>query len=763
MQAYHIHIQGMVQGVGFRPFVYKRAVARGLKGWVNNTTDGVHIEINATEEEARAFLQELLEHLPPLAVVTQTRLYPVAGKPYQSFEIIRSVDTAPPRLLLTPDTAMCADCRRELHDPANRRYGYPFITCTNCGPRYSIITALPYDRPHTTMASFDMCPACRAEYTNPLDRRYYSQTNSCPDCAIEMQWYEKGRLTPAFTDMDYVVSQWEQGHIIAIKGIGGYLLTCDATNHQAVETLRRRKHRPAKPFALMYPSLETLSRDARLSEAERKALTGPDAPIVLLRLTDEARQRLPVEAIHPGLGRTGVMLPYTPLMDLLLTRFGKPVVATSGNLSGSPIIYDDDEALRHLTSIADALLMNNRAIVVPQDDGVMQFTPRHHQKIVLRRSRGRAPVYLNPPLRAPRHSVLATGSMLKSVFGFSQHDYIYLSQYLGNTETYEAQAAYEHTLAHLQSILRPHFDAVVTDKHPGYFATQLGERIARAQNIPLYRLQHHRAHFYSVLAENHLLTPAQPVMGVVWDGTGLGDDGHIWGGEFFGYDGRHMPRLAHIGRFDFILADKMVREPRISLLAIARNIPGAESLLRPKFTETEWQVYRRLLQKPPLQSTSMGRLFDAVASLLTGIDRHTYDAEASIKLEWMATGYLEKHPQTEAFPMNEVPSHFVRYIMQHVVDERRQNADPARTAARFHLTLVQYIRLMARLHGYRQLAFSGGVFQNALLVDLIRDRLQDEFRLYFHRQLAPNDEGIALGQMVWGWQQLAKNSPKNHP
>ncbi len=750
METYHIHIKGIVQGVGFRPFVYQMAMQKHLKGWVNNTTDGVHIQINADEREANLFLKKILDNLPPLAVITDYSIKKVDNQYFKSFKIIKSESNATTNVLVTPDVAMCPDCRRELYNPEDRRYQYPFITCTNCGPRYSIITALPYDRPFTTMHKFEMCPVCQAEYNNPLERRHFSQTNSCPECPVEMQWYENGKLTEHFTDLEKVIQYWNDGKIIAIKGIGGYLLTCDATNIDAVNTLRKRKQRPAKPFALMYPDIPSIEKDTFINSDEKNELKSISAPIVLLQLKKQPASKIAIDKIIKDLGRIGVMLPYTPLYDLLLAKFGKPIIATSGNITGSTIIYDDQTAIDYLTHIADVLLMNNRNIVIPQDDGLVQFSTKYRQKIVLRRSRGKAPIYINPKLNFHKKSILATGSMLKSVFAFTHQNNIFISQYLGNTESYEAQNNYEKTFKHLTNILKPDIETVVTDKHSAYFATEFGKKYAQKNKIKHVEIQHHKAHLLSVLAENNLLDSQDKILGIVWDGTGLGDDGNIWGGEFFHYQKYKIERLHHIGEFDFILADKMVKEPRISALAIGHKFEKAQKYLQPKFNETEWKIYQKLLSNTQLKSTSMGRLFDAVASLVFNFDIHSYEAEVSMKLEWQATQFLEKN-QTDGYNLTAYAyENFSGFIFEQIIDDLNKNIDFQKIAAKFHLTLVNYIWQIADQYGYEHLAFSGGVFQNALLVDLMIEKNNNRKKLYFHKELSPNDEGIVLGQLVYG-------------
>jgi len=751
---YHIHFEGIVQGVGFRPFVYRLAKKHLLTGWVNNTNDGVHIEINSNNKQANEFYEELVNNLPPLAAITRSTIYKTKFYRYSDFTIVKSENSIKPKLLLTPDVALCDDCRDELNNPANRRYQYPFITCTNCGPRYSIITKLPYDRPNTTMAKFDMCDTCDEEYNNPMERRHFSQTNSCPDCAVAMQLYENEKLITGFTNLDYIVRQWHQEKIIAIKGIGGYLLTCDATNPKVIAKLRERKHRPSKPFALMYPDVKSIKKDVVLSKAEKEELQSIHAPIVLLTVNDNPELLNPdaVYELNHGLSRLGIMLPYTPLYNLLLTKFGKPIVATSGNITDSTIIFGDNKAMAELSKIADIILLNNRNIVIPQDDGVVQFSKKHQKKVTLRRSRGKAPTYINPKLQLPSETVLATGSMLKSVFGLINQQNIYISQYLGNTESYDAQLNYEQTFNHFEKLFSPDFDAVVVDKHPDYFSTRFGKMLAKKHRLAIHEVQHHKAHFYSVLGENNLIDSEERIMGVIWDGTGLGDDGNIWGGEFFIYHKKQMTREHLSGEFDFILADKMVREPRIALLSMAHEIKGSEKLIKPKFTETEWKVYSKLLQKPNnLKCSGMGRLFDAVASLLYDFDVHSFEAEASMQLENRAYKHYDNHPVSlvDSYLNDTIPDNLFIYLMEKIINDVDLQTDKNQIAVKFHVSLVDYIIKVANKLNIKKIAFSGGVFQNTLLLDIIKSNMGELFDLYFQKEFSPNDEGIPFGQLMY--------------
>jgi hydrogenase maturation protein HypF len=752
MKTYHIHIEGIVQGVGFRPFVYKMAKKYNLKGWVNNSNDGVHIHINGTKDEADNFLNNLIGNLPVLAVVTKYNIEETSFVEYSYFKIIKSDSSVKPKLLLTPDVAMCSDCKKELYDKKNRRFKYPFITCTNCGPRFSIIEKLPYDRPNTTMKDFKMCDACLEEYNNPMERRHFSQTNSCPDCPVEMQLFEKSNITQKFLNIDYIIKQWKAGKIIAIKGIGGFLITCDATNSKAVNTLRQRKKRPFKPFAMMYPNIESVEKDVFLNEPEKKELKTTHSPIVLLRTKPQLFHNLAIKEINDNLSRLGIMLPYTPLYELLLNKFNKPVVATSANITDSSIIFEDSKAVEQLSGIADIILMNNRDIVIPQDDGVVQFSKKHLHKIVIRRSRGKAPVYINPKITVPDKTIFSTGSMLKSTFGLTNRGYVYISQYLGNTENYDSQVNYEKTFSHFEKLLSPKIDMVVVDKHPDYFATRFGKQIAKKYNAHIKEVQHHKAHFYSVLGENNLLNSKDKILGVIWDGTGLGDDGKIWGSEFFIYDNKTITRKYHLNEFDLILADKMVKEPRISALSIAKNIDKVKILLKHKFTDTEWKIYNKLLTKHDnLKSTSMGRFFDAVASILFNLDIHHYDSQASMKLENKAADYFynNKTDLSESY-LDSIPKFITDSILENIIHDIEANVDKAKIAAKFHITLVDYILKVSKELGINKIAFSGGVFQNALLVDMIKEFMNKNYELYFHKEFSPNDEGIPFGQLVAG-------------
>ncbi len=759
IRTYHIHLQGQVQGVGFRPFVYQLALEHGLNGWVNNTLDGVHIEITAEAGAADRFFEEVQSRAPVLSRIVLARMEEKPLQDYPNFRIIHSAEAGEATLLLTPDVALCADCRRELLDPRDRRYGYPFITCTNCGPRYSIITRLPYDRPYTTMQPFPMCGPCAAEYDNPLDRRYYSQTNSCETCGIALQWYEREQGLKTGTAAALIAqtaAHLRAGKIVALKGIGGFLLCCDAANEAAIRTLRERKHRPSKPFALMYPSLAALEADAVVRAEEADELCGHVSPILLLELKDKPAHALALEAIAPGLSQVGAMLPYAPLYELLMQELNRPIVATSGNLSNAPIVFDNETAVSELAQIADAVLLHNRDIATPQDDSVVRHTPFYRQRIVLRRSRGLAPTFILPELETPRSTVLAMGAMMKSAFALAHKGNLYLSQYLGDLENYDTERSFRLSMDHLLQLFDARPEQVLVDLHPDYYSTRLGEALARQWDVPLHRYQHHEAHFAAVLAENLLLQSKEPVLGVIWDGTGLGSDGQVWGGEFFRYEAGQVQRVGHLAYFPFILGDKMPREPRISALAACHDLPEALPLLESHFSATEWGVYQTLLQKPAaLHTSSIGRLFDAAAALLGLASRSSYEGEAAMLLENAALQYFKKYGLNQLHSIWDAPEDLYQMppsrILADLVEGLKSKVAIPELAARFHALLVDWIAAVARHQGARHIAFSGGVFQNALLADLCIERLSSEFSLHFHRQLSPNDEGIAFGQTVlWG-------------
>ena len=767
MKTWHIHITGLVQGVGFRPFVYLLAKSFQLKGWVNNTSDGVHIEFNADHKTALAFKSAVQEEAPHLSIITSIKMQETGPQAFEQFEIVHSTALEKADLLISPDFALCDNCREEIKHHKDRRYNYAFTTCTYCGPRYSIIQYLPYDRPGTTMAPYEQCPDCKSEYDEPEDRRYYSQTNSCGSCGVMMQLHTSdGSLISAEQSeiIDLTIKAWRAGRIVAIKGIGGYLLTCDASNEKVVLELRTRKQRPSKPFALMCPDRKSLEAIVKCTDEAWEALNGVIAPIVLLPIVETGNTKLATSAIAPQLKKLGVMLPYTPLYELLLKAYGQTIIATSGNVSQSPIIYQDEHRFENLGDVTDLILSNDRAIVTPQDDTVWHFSPFYHQKIILRRSRGMAPTYLTQGLSLPKNSILAMGGMLKSTFSLLHAQRLYISQYLGNVIYYDTQIHYWQTLQHLQKVLGAKPEVVLTDLHEDYPSTEMGHRIAKESEIPLMMVQHHIAHFAAILGEHHLLDTSATILGIVWDGTGLGTDRHIWGGEFFTYKQYQFERVNHFHYFDHLLGDKMAEEPRISALSVCKEIPDGLSLLQEKFSAVEWRVYQKLLDKEQkVKSSSVGRLFDAAAAILGVCDTQTYEGEAAILLEQTALSYFKREgletPAKILIPRKWSMPYDTQNLFEQLTSAMKLKVPVDQLAAEFHLFLVETIRIAAEKLEVKHIAFSGGVFQNALLTDLVACHLGRDYQLYFHQQLSPNDENISFGQQMWYIiNQLSKNA-----
>ncbi len=746
MTTIHIHIEGIVQGVGFRPCVYTLAKELNLRGWVNNAADGVHIEIQGGPLVCEKFMQRLKANPPELSRITSWKSYEADREVYDSFSILKSDLETRNSVLLTPDYSICHTCESELFDSENRRYRYPFITCTCCGPRYSIIETLPYDRERTTMEEFPMCEKCREEYDNLFDRRYYSQTNSCTECGIRLAYHAENNKIP--DDNEAVLHQIKEdlsgGKILAVKGIGGYLLVCDATNRSTVSLLRQRKGRPSKPFAMLYPDESLLEKDVFIHNSALEAYRSVEAPIVLFERKKECTTGIAAEEIAPDLQHLGIMRPSAPLLSLIAHDFGKPLVATSGNLSGSPIIFKDDQARHALTWIADAVISHNRPILIPEDDSVVAFTPESRERIIIRRSRGMAPNFFGPT--APSGpACLSMGASLKSTFALQQENATYISQYLGDQDSFDTQQSYRSTLRHLSRILAFRPDQIIVDKHPHYASSILGRKLAEEEKIPLKEVQHHEAHFAAVLGENDLFNSASEVMGVIWDGTGYGDDDNIWGGEFFSYSNGQISRKAHFDYYNHILGDKMPREPRLSALTILHDTIE-EGRLRDYFSPEEWEYYHKILrQGSGLKTSSAGRIFDAAACLLGLGERISYEGEAAIRLESLAAEAQNKVAQALDLKLALSPAyHLLRMLLL-----RSQGYTLADVAWQFHSGMADVIGYVARKYEIRNLAFSGGVFQNGLLVDLIRDKLENDFTLYFHRELSPNDENISYGQLVY--------------
>lgn len=747
MRWVHVHITGIVQGVGFRPFVFKLANWLQLKGWVRNDVDGVHIEAGGEKEQIEIFLYLLQDDAPAQSQITSFLHQDIEPLAINDFQIRESNPLGKPDLLITPDLGLCDECRQEIHDPENRRYQYPFTTCTHCGPRYSILHSLPYDRHTTSMEKFEMCLPCAREYHDPLNRRHFSQTNSCPDCTIPIRLMSKRGKVISETwpeILSLLLDNLSAGKILAVKGIGGYLLMVDATNQDSIQRLRERKHRPTKPFAVMYPNLNTLQKDADLDARESAAFTSIQSPIVLVKPSSKPASGIRLDQIAPGLNQIGVMQPYSAIFELILKAWGKPLVATSGNVSGSPILYEDHAAFEELADIADLFLMNDRDIEIAQDDSVVRFAANH--RLVIRRSRGYAPTFFNQNIQISDECVLAMGADLKSAFAIQAHGKIYISQYLGDLESYESQQYYRRTIEHLIDLLRVKPQRILMDAHPGYYSAEFGHQLAKQWNSTVDKVYHHQAHAWSVLAENKLLQSTDPVLCVVWDGTGYGEDGQIWGGEFFVYQDSQLTRKTHVQYWPATTDDRLAREPRLSAFIACHGLPDAEVLLKSKFTDPEWNYFQKWIQsKPRLRMSSMGRLFDAVASLLGVSDYNSFEGEAAMHLEALAEGVKSNESYSVLFDKDELKTD---HLIIQILSDLKNQVSKKEIAYKFHRYLAHAIREEAVRNRINKIVLSGGVFQNRLLVNLVGESLAPA-QVYLPLELSANDEGIAFGQLMW--------------
>ena len=765
-QRQRIVVQGIVQGVGFRPFVYTQALRHGLSGFVLNDSQGVTIEIEGSLSALAHFHRALREEAPPLARIDSIVTEQVQPRHETAFLIAHSQSGNQRHALISPDTAICNNCLSELFNPTNRRYLYPFINCTNCGPRFTIVQDVPYDRAKTTMRAFPMCATCQEEYENPLNRRFHAQPNACPVCGPQVRlldWTHSELSDPIPT----AAQQLAAGTILAIKGLGGYHLACDALNAEAVQRLRQRKHREAKPFALMVPDLATARELCFVSEVEADLLLSHRRPIVLLKQRSDKDSPL-ASGVAPAYDTLGIMLPYTPLHYLLLHAFTEALpaerlvvlVMTSGNLSDEPIAYQDDDAQERLATIADGVLTANRDIHMRCDDSVMRVSAGGPQ--FLRRSRGYAPEPLPLAFDFPQ-PLLACGGHLKNTFCLGKGRQAFISHHIGDLENLETLTSYKEGIAHFQNLFDIAPTAVVYDLHPDYLATKYALDTAIAQKIGV---QHHHAHIASVLAEHHL---AGPVIGVAADGTGYGTDGTIWGGEILVADLLDFERVAHLRSIPLPGGEQAVRQPwRMAAAYLAQAYGDAFLDLDMSFVRqldrSKWhvlsQMMARKLNSPP--TSSMGRLFDAVAALLglpTGVAQGAllYEGQAAIELEVQANNAAST--PTTAYPFTiegQSPAIIdVTPLICAIVHDIQQGIAVPQIALRFHYSIAELLAVacdrLRQQTGLQIVALSGGVFQNQLLLAHLQTRLEAmAFQVYSNRRVPPNDGGLSLGQIAIG-------------
>ncbi len=747
-----IKVQGVVQGVGFRPFVYRLASEYNLKGWVRNTSGNVEIEVEGGEATLDSFLNDLETKAPPMARIerVETTFHPPKG--YTEFKIWESLSQKGRYQLVSPDIATCEECQRELFCPTDRRFRYPFTNCTNCGPRFTIIEDIPYDRPKTTMRQFEMCPECQQEYDNPLDRRFHAQPNACPKCGPSLELVDgDGNPIKANDVIKAASALLKSGRILALRGLGGFHLACDATNEAAINLLRTRKRRPSKPLAVMVATLGEIESHCSISPEERKLLQSPQCPIVLLRWKHSSSNISP--AVAPNLKYLGVMLPYTPLHHILLTETGVPLVMTSGNISEEPIAKDNDEAVTRLRGIADYFLLHNRDIYARYDDSVYMVEDMPQ---AIRRARGYAPYPIFLPFKSKQ--ILACGAELKNTFCLTKDEHAFLSQHIGDMENEETLDHFENTIELYKRLFRIEPEIVAYDMHPEYLSTKYALQVGLEQGLRLTPVQHHHAHIVSCLVENGV---QDPVIGVAFDGTGYGTDGTIWGGEFLLADWRRFQRAGRLEYVPLVGGAAAIRKPYRMALSYLHTLLGEDfaldGLAIGKLDPVELEVIRQQLKQKinsPLTS-SAGRLFDAVSALVGVRGEIDYEAQAAIELEMLAPDELGER---KSYLFSIAKDQGIRVVKLEeltsviVQDVRNQVPIPI-ISLKFHNTMAEIIARMCKLiaeeSGITQVALSGGVFQNRLLLKLATSALHKEgFTVLTHHLVSCNDGGISLGQAV---------------
>lgn len=739
MKRLSVRVTGIVQGVGFRPFVYRLAQKLGLGGWVLNDEVGVLIEVEGPGEALEEFLKCLSSEAPPSAFIEHVDVKELSPLGERTFIIRESERSKERQALISPDIATCEDCLRELFDPNDRRYRYPFINCTNCGPRFTIVRDIPYDRPNTTMASFEMCPDCLREYHNPEDRRFHAQPNACPVCGPRVSLLDReGRLLETADPIREVIRLLKEGKILAVKGLGGYHLACDPFREDVVSELRRRKYREDKPFALMCRDLGVVEELCLLPPRAKELLESKQRPIVILERRHEAKV---APSVAPGHRTLGVMLPYTPLHHLLFSDGIKCLVMTSGNISDEPIAYRDGEAFERLKGIADYFLTHNRPIHMRCDDSVLKVF--RGRPLFIRRSRGYVPM----PLRLPgaKRSVLACGAELKNTFCLTKGELAFLSHYIGDLENFETFKSFEEGIEHFKRIFKIKPQLVAHDLHPDYLST----RYALDQDLPKVALQHHYAHALSCMAEYGL---EGPVLAIVMDGTGFGADEAVWGCEFMEVTLRGYDRLGHLKYIPLPGGERAVKEPwRMAAVYLLRAFEEEDPELFDRYYPRGWETLKKALLKGLncLPCSSMGRLFDAVSSLLGVRDVVNYEGQAAIELEQLAERTDLFYPfELKDYVLNPDP------IIRGIVDDLKAGVPRPLISGKFHRTMAQAILEVAKRvrteRGLKEVVLSGGCFQNLLLLEQSVSLLEAHgFTVFINHKVPPNDGGISLGQAYY--------------
>jgi hydrogenase maturation protein HypF len=746
-----ITIRGAVQGVGFRPFIYRLATGFGLNGWVNNSPKGVFIEVEGSSEKLEKFLLHIETDKPPRSSIQSLESVYLDPVGYKRFEIKPSEKSGKKIALVLPDITTCPDCIKEIFDPLNRRYQYPFTNCTNCGPRFSIIEALPYDRANTTMKKFKMCHLCQAEYDDPLDRRFHAQPNACPVCGPHLElWNPEGKvLASRHQALLQAAEVIRKGKIVAVKGIGGFHLMVDARNDKAVVRLRKLKGREEKPLALMYPSLKLIKKNCVVTELEARLLLSPESPVVLLKhLSSDIAQ-----SIAPGNPNLGIMLPYTPLHHLLMSELGFPVVATSGNISDEPICIDESEALKRLDGIADLFLVHNRPIARHVDDSIVRVVM--NRELVMRRARGYAPLPIHLKESLPK--VLAVGAHLKNAIAIAIGNDVFVSQHIGDLDTGPAFDAFNRVIKSFEKLYEFKPEKVICDSHPDYASTRFAEKLG----LPVIHVQHHYAHALSVMAENEL---SGKVLSVSWDGTGYGLDQTIWGGEFLKINESGFELAAHLRTFRLPGGEAAIKEPRRSALGLLYEIFGDEVFkmkgLAPikEFSTHEIKIIQTMLKQKvnsPIAS-SAGRLFDAVASIIGLRQKMRFEGQAAMELEFALDSIKSDvdYPFLLSPPKEKTKGAIIidwSPMILAILKDKERKVPVGKISAKLHNSLVEIIVAVAKRIGEERVVLTGGCFQNKYLTERAIIRLRKNgFRPYWHQRVPPNDGGIALGQALAG-------------
>lgn len=756
----HITIRGAVQGVGFRPFIFRLADELHLKGWVLNSSHGVYIEVEGEQNILDNFILRIKKEKPPLSYIQSLESRYLDPIGYNTFEIRKSIKEETKSAIILPDIATCPECLKEIFDPSNRRYLYPFTNCTNCGPRYSIIESLPYDRPNTTMKSFIMCNECLQEYENPLNRRFHAQPNGCPRCGPHVYLSDENGNTLAVNHQAILqlVEAIREGKIAAVKGLGGFHLMVDARNDKAVIRLRERKHREEKPFAILFPSVKSIRQVCLVSNLEENILLSPESPIVLLqKINREKNKTLYIsDSIAPDNPYLGAMLPYTPLHHIIMRELNFPVVATSGNLSDEPICIDNDEALKKLGNIADIFLFHNRQIKRHVDDSIVRVIMG--RELILRRARGYAPLPLEfngkKNIENDHHCIIAVGAHLKNAIAVASGKDVFLSQHIGDLDTRESFLAFENAIKSLSDLYNLKPSIIVSDMHPDYISTTY----AVNRKEPKYQVQHHYAHVRSCMLENHL---DGDVLGIAWDGTGFGTNATIWGGEFLKVDERSFERVATFKQFRLPGGDKAIKEPRRTAIGVLYEIFKDDILkqsdLPPfsSFSKSELKILISMIKKginSPLTS-SAGRLFDAIASIIGVRHITNYEGQSAMMIEFICkpdTGE-DKYPYKIDREVNPMIVDWIP-MFREIVNDYKINVPNEVISGKFHNTLSSIIIDICGIIGKNKIVLSGGCFQNKYLTErTINLLINNGFQPYWHQRVPPNDGGIALGQVAAVW------------